>query len=300
MLVTGGMYVLKFWIKLVRPKLWLASIATLLIGLNYAFYIEGIIIWPNFVLVFIAVLIVGPLVSGGAVSINQYYDFEIDRKSSRPERFALVEGKIQKQNALILGFFLLLTAIPLSLYINFTAFLLTLIGIIISVIYSTPPIKLKNKPFIDSLINGVAYGILPTLMGWCLLRTLSIEPLIISIPSFLGMTSSHMLLAIPDEHIDRSFKIRTIAVFLGTKKTIIFAIMLLVTMFFLIGLYIVTKLLPIRTILVFPIGFFILREYLILYKKGISSIRIIFRRIAYLFILIGCIYGIIIYTSIMI
>ena len=295
-----GVYMLKFWIKLVRPKLWLASTATLLIGLNYAFYVEGNVIWPNFLLVFIALLIVGPLVSGGAVSINQYYDFEIDRKSSHPERFALVVGNIRKQNALILGLFLLLTAISLSLYINLFAFLLTLIGIIISVIYSAPPIRLKTKPFIDSLINGIAYGILPTLMGWCLLRTFSIDPLIISIPSFLGLTSSHMLLAIPDERIDRSFQIKTTAVFLGSKQTIVVASILLVSMFSLIGLYIVIKVLPILTILVFPIGFFILREYLRLYKEGISAIRSVFVRIAYLFILMSSVYGIMIFASIII
>ena len=44
--------------------------------------------------------------------------------------------------------------------------IIPIIGILVGIAYSVPPLRLKRIPFVDTFINGIAYGVLPFIAGW--------------------------------------------------------------------------------------------------------------------------------------
>ncbi|MCK5111971.1 MAG: UbiA family prenyltransferase, partial [Thermoplasmatales archaeon] len=77
------------------------------------------------------------------------------------------------------------------------------IGILVGIAYSVPPLRLKRIPFVDTFINGIAYGVLLFIAGWVIFGgALSTHVLVLALPVALIIASGHYLLAIPDAEID--------------------------------------------------------------------------------------------------
>ena len=111
--------------------------------------------------IFVAVVITGALhplhsvilacISGGIImagsnTINDYFDLDIDRVN-RPNR-PLVTGKLTARQAWTIAWIEFGVGISLSLFINFTAFLIALIVAAIIILYS---FQLKRLPLVGNL-----------------------------------------------------------------------------------------------------------------------------------------------------
>lgn len=255
------------YIRILRPKLWIPSVVSMFIGFVFALNIRSFSVFSSFHL-FLALLITGPFIGAGAVVLNQYFDYEEDKHSPKRKKYLLVTGDVDKKNAFIYAIFLLIMGVLVALYINFDVFVITSIAALFSVTYSTPPLRFKKRPILDSATNGICYGILPTSVGFSIASSFSSECLIICLPLFLGYTAGHMLLAIPDIENDKRFNLRTTAVVLGYKNTVIGAMSLFLFMIILLGIYVYMKIIPFGAIIVFPIGAYILKEHIELLRKG--------------------------------
>lgn len=102
--------------------------------------------------------------------LNDIFDYESDRRSPRRRAIwgATVDGMqraIVWRAALVMMPLVLLTAAATRNRDNFVA---TVCLLLIAWLYSVPPVRLKERPPLDSLANGCGYFLLPLAMGYSL------------------------------------------------------------------------------------------------------------------------------------
>jgi 4-hydroxybenzoate polyprenyltransferase len=230
--------------------------------------------------VFLAILITGPFIGGGAIVLNQYFDYEEDKHSSRKKKYPLVTGEFHRKNALTYAIFLLVMGSSVAFCVNLDVFIITSIAAFFSVVYSVPPFRFKKRMVLDSVTNGICYGVLPTSVGFSIVSSFSPKCLLICLPLFLGYSAGHMLLAIPDIENDRRFDLKTTAVALGFRNTVKGATSLFLSMIILLAVYVYMKVIPLGTVMIFPIGAYILKEHVELIRKGEEAMQNLYDRLS--------------------
>jgi len=242
---------IKAYVLLIRPKFQIPSIVSMLVGLLYSLY-SGSRYIPDSKLIAAAVLVTGPFVAGGALVLNQVCDYAYDRTSNK-RNLPIASGKIKRENGICLSLVLLSLGELASSVIGIQAAAATLMAIGFSIFYSVPPIRFKARPALDSLSNGLCYGVFPTLVGWTVVARFSFEAVYICIPLFLLFTGSHILLAIPDIHDDRGSRMMTSAAMLGQKAAIRIAGFLWLLTATLVTTFITVRLFPLQSSAVIPV-----------------------------------------------
>jgi 4-hydroxybenzoate polyprenyltransferase len=267
------------YVRILRPKLWIPSVVSMLIGFIFAFGMNSFSSSLPF-FVFMAMLITGPFIGGGAIVLNQYFDYEADKHSSKKRKYPLVTGEFQRKNALTYALFLLVMGTLVAFWVNLDVFIITLIAAFFSVVYSVPPFRFKKRMVLDSVTNGICYGVLPTSVGFCIISSFSSKCLLICLPLFLGYSAGHMLLAIPDIENDKRFDLRTTAVALGCRNTVKGAMSLFLSMIILLAVYVYMRVVPLSTLAIFPIGAYILKEHVELLRKGEEVMQNLYDRLS--------------------
>jgi geranylgeranylglycerol-phosphate geranylgeranyltransferase len=242
---------IKAYGSLIRPKFQLPSIISMLVGLLYSLY-SGSKYIPDFKLIAAAILVTGPFVAGGALVLNQVCDCAYDRASMK-RNLPLASGKIKKENGACLSLILLSLGELASLVIGAQAAAATVMAVGFSIFYSVPPMRFKARPALDSISNGLCYGVFPTLVGWTVAARLSFEAVYICMPLFLLFTGSHILLAIPDIRDDKESGMITSAVVLGQTNAIRTAGFLWLLTATLLATFITTRLFPLQSLAVLPV-----------------------------------------------
>lgn len=160
-------------------------------------------------------LVIYTCVLGGVYILNQIMDVETDRLNKK--LFILSGGYVAIKAAYIEMVVLWLLAIVLSIRFGSVFILFISISILMGVMYSLPPIKLKGKPILDTLSNGVGYGMINFAVGWLLLS--EFDPAMFGqfLPYFLSISAVFINTTIVDIEGDRRAKEITTAVFLGAS-----------------------------------------------------------------------------------
>jgi len=119
--------------------------------------------WPGTWLV-IATLIGGTLSAGGANTINQVADADIDRVMNRTKSRPLPTDRISARNALFFGAALgVLGFVWLLVTVNLLAAVLTTLGLLFYVFVYTLLLKRSSA---QNIVVGGAAGAVPALVGW--------------------------------------------------------------------------------------------------------------------------------------
>lgn len=119
--------------------------------------------WPPLNLV-LWTLLGGALAAGGSSALNQFIDRELDKNMQRTEKRPIPAGRMFPAEGLSFALALcLLSYFILASFINLTAALLSLAGIIYYVIVYS--ILLKNATVQNIVIGGGA-GAIPPMVGW--------------------------------------------------------------------------------------------------------------------------------------
>jgi protoheme IX farnesyltransferase len=149
---------LRDFIALGKPLIVALLLVTTLGGL-----VAGARAWPAPSLALWTVL-GGALAAAGASALNQYIDRELDQKMQRTARRPLAAGRLTPAEGLSFGIGLCLVSYYLLAgFVNFTAALLSLAGILYYVvIYS---VLLKHATVQNIVIGGGA-GAIPPMVGW--------------------------------------------------------------------------------------------------------------------------------------
>jgi chlorophyll synthase len=109
-------------------------------------------------------------------------------------------------------------AVLFSLLISISFTILIIISIGLAIIYSAPPIRVKNRAGLDVLLNCTGAGILCSFMGWIIEKPISEFPFFWLIPMFAGVAAIYIPTTIVDYESDKANNVNTITVLLGKKN----------------------------------------------------------------------------------
>jgi chlorophyll synthase len=216
------------------PLFWGVSILPYYMGWSFASnkiyptYIARILLLPDpfpaqdiyiELLIFLGgIIAIGPLLGGATILFNDYFDKNIDIHSIRKKNLPLIKGQIKYSAIFRLSIIFFLFSIILAFLISISFSFTIIICVLLSVIYSSPPLRLKERPGLDILTNAFASGILCTLAGWIIIKPLGEFPILWGIVSFFGVGAIYVPTTIIDYESDIKNKIRTLATFLGKNK----------------------------------------------------------------------------------
>ncbi|MCM8798264.1 MAG: prenyltransferase, partial [Candidatus Omnitrophica bacterium] len=227
-------------LRLIRYRFFLwAGIIPYLLGQVIAWHVHKTINWHYFCWGFLGIA----LVLAAVELLNEYFD----RKSGGERIFS-------EENPNIPGYFLplalcfLLLAFFISLYFTFKIgrliLLFSFLGFLATYFYVGPPIKWAYRG-LGELVIALSYGPLMVL-GSYYLQTERIDLLPIFVSLILGLLIFVLALAneLPDYYQDRLVGKRNIVVRLGRENAVRLFSLTLLSVFILIGLGIILKIIP--------------------------------------------------------
>jgi 4-hydroxybenzoate polyprenyltransferase len=202
---------LRFLIQVSRPIIWPVLPLVYGLGLNAS---HGEV---NAAAIVQMILLTFPMNLVGC-GLNDLYDYESDRRS--PRRRA-VWGAVVREEDRSLVTRAVWSMIPLILlgacltrnWINITA---TVLLVAVAWMYSAPPLRLKERPPLDSLANGLGYFLLPFVMGYSLAADPRAMPLRYYLLAFC-VCGIHSLATAADYEADLAAGHRTLAVAFGRR-----------------------------------------------------------------------------------
>ncbi len=166
-------------------------------------------------------LVIYTFVLGGVYILNQIMDIETDRLNRK--LFILARGYVTVKAAYVEMTALWLLAILISFKFGMIFFILIVVSIVVGVLYSLPPIKLKGKPIMDTLANGIGYGMINFAVGWLLVREFDPSMFGYFLPYFLSICAVFINTTVVDIDGDRQAGEMTTGVFLGANLAHIFS-----------------------------------------------------------------------------
>ncbi|UCG31272.1 MAG: UbiA family prenyltransferase [candidate division WOR-3 bacterium] len=160
-------------------------------------------------------LLVYTCVMGGVYILNQIMDIETDRMNKK--LFLLTGGFVTRRAAYTEMVILWTIAVVVSLWFGRLFLLFIVFSILMGIMYSVPPLKLKGKPILDTLANGMGYGMINFAIGWLLLSPFEPAMFIRFLPYFLSIGAVFINTTVVDIEGDRKAREWTTGVFLGAK-----------------------------------------------------------------------------------
>jgi geranylgeranylglycerol-phosphate geranylgeranyltransferase len=170
--------------------------------------------------------------TSGIFILNQYIDYEEDKKNYLKKDLPIASGNIRPIIGLTLSVIFISASLigaffaSLSLFVLFSFYVLLWIG------YSTPPICFKQRPLLDIIVCGFGSGVLPFLMGLQTSGQLSLDlsstwmfrrfqdAFFVAIPLFLVQSAGQLFQVAGDYEADLTAQIDTFAVKYGKKNSL--------------------------------------------------------------------------------
>jgi protoheme IX farnesyltransferase len=138
-------------------------IVALLLVTTFGGLVAGGRAWPSASLAFWTIL-GGALAAAGSSALNQYIDRDLDKTMQRTSRRPLPAGRLTPAEALSYGLALCLTSYYLlACFVNVTAALLSLAGILYYVVFYSMILKRSTD---QNIVVGGGAGAIPPMVGW--------------------------------------------------------------------------------------------------------------------------------------
>ena len=165
------------------------------------------------------------LLIGAVYIINQIFDRVSDLNNNK--LFFLPKSIIPVKTASIEAALLTASAFTISIYYLPGRFsLIMLFSLVLGILYSVEPVRLKKRAVFDVLANALGNGILNTLAGWVLVRG-EISGSMILLPYPFAVASVHLLTTLADIEGDRKNSLHTSGVTLGPAKGVFISAVLM-------------------------------------------------------------------------
>lgn len=209
--------------QLSLPEFWIVSIFPVYIG----YILASRNLFPT-VESFLALLIMGPLIMGSTLMLNEYFDRDIDRKNPRKANSPLIKGLIEPENALEAAIALMLIGSLTSFAISMPFTIVVVSCILLSLFYSAPPLRFKSLPGTDLMVNAVGLGVLCPLAGYFTVSApLEPFPLLYLIISTTGLGAAYISTTMVDYDVDRECGVNTISVKMGKRNAYLLGLVLI-------------------------------------------------------------------------
>lgn len=196
------------WDNFLRPSVCVYLIAV---------YVMGMLASGFFGAVHIAGAAAAALLCFASITTNHYFDREYDKKSSQLYRFPVAKGAISPFFAKFFSLILMLVPVAIAFFfLGYSALYLVIFGVFVVVSYSAPPLRMKIRPVLGLLWNGIGYGLLPFYLALLVSGVhITMQMRLFSLVPFLVAMSGHVLLQIRDISDDKKAGIRTTSTKLG-------------------------------------------------------------------------------------
>ncbi len=211
-------------IELADPVTWISPAIVTLFG-ALASGQEAGFQWTSgrdWAMALLGALVCGPLGTGFSQSINDYFDRDIDaiNDPERPIPAGLITLSEARLNWIVLGSATFLVSL---IFGNPLISLLAVLGIILSVLYSMPPVKLKKHFFLGPPAVGLGYVGMSWMVGHLIFAPLTWESVLVALIN--GALASGMLFLndIKSVEGDRLHGLQSLTVVIGVQKTLIIA-----------------------------------------------------------------------------
>jgi len=232
--IQDSFHTFRNYFKQMAPLFWGVSIMPFYMGWSlasnkvYPTYLAKILLLPDptpaqnmyieLAVFFVGLIAIGPLLGGATILYNDFFDRKIDTDSRRKKNLPLTKGAIKPNTIYYLSITLFIFAFILALLVSILFALLIFVCILLSIMYSSPMIRLKERPGFDILTNAIASGIICTIAGWVIIKPILEFPILWGIVSFFGVGAIYIPTTIIDFDPDTKKGVRTVATFLGKKK----------------------------------------------------------------------------------
>jgi 4-hydroxybenzoate polyprenyltransferase len=218
------------------------------------------------------------LLLGSVYIVNQIVDAESDRINKK--LFLIPLNIISVKSAIVISVILVFVTFSLAVLfrfgIVFEVFLLS--SLVLGILYSVKPVRLKGRPGIDVLSNAVGYGFLAFGMGWLTSSPFSSRLLLCSLPYLFATATIFSASTILDREGDRRDGARTTAVRFG-KSTVLAVCLVTLLLSFVSALFLFDVVIVVTSVLSLPLLFVALtggkREHITLYMRGASYVFIL-------------------------
>ncbi|HLG93621.1 MAG TPA: UbiA family prenyltransferase [candidate division Zixibacteria bacterium] len=152
---------------------------------------------------------------GAVYLVNQIFDKESDRINNKG--YFIPRDIIAVQEAVVLAVGLNLAALAVSLLISGYAFVLFIAIAILGILYSAPPLRLKDRAWMGLLANMLAHGSIVYLIGVGWNEDLEWRHLLHSLPYFFAVGAIYLNTTLPDVEGDKQVGKGTVAVAYGPR-----------------------------------------------------------------------------------
>ncbi|UCE37322.1 MAG: prenyltransferase [Thermoplasmata archaeon] len=164
----------------------------------------------------------GPFLGGFTLLYNDYWDSEIDATSRRKGLFPLPQGLLKPKTVLWTSLLLMSLALVFSFLVSLLFGFLVIFCIILSLAYSTPPVRLKNRAGLDVITNAFGSGLLCSIAGWIVVKPFMEYPWIWGLTSMSGVAAIYIPTTIIDYESDKKAREMTFAVRFGKNTAFFF------------------------------------------------------------------------------
>jgi len=158
------------FLELMRPLEWSKTFGNIILGIiAAAFYFQ-----PNFSFELISKILLAFISAGiclwsGLYVLNDYTDWKKDLGHEVKRKRPIPSGRVKPKEALIFSIALIILAFVFGSFLS-ALFLLCLLAMLINqLLYTTKPIKLKEKPIADLISGSLINPIFRFSCGWVLI-----------------------------------------------------------------------------------------------------------------------------------
>lgn len=205
-----------------RPRFWLYLAGPYFLGIVLGAHAKSEILNPIFLLFFLFFLFPANYF---LYAINDLFDGDTDKFNEKKDSHEQSTPNQREENLIkYLSIATVLIAIGLLvLRLNVQVTLWMILFLLLSFFYSAPPIRFKATPILDSASN-LLYAI-PGFIGY--IHASGVGPsLSVIILALFWTASMHLFSAIPDIEPDKKAGLKTTAVILGQKRSLIACLLL--------------------------------------------------------------------------
>jgi 4-hydroxybenzoate polyprenyltransferase len=178
--------------------------------------------------VIISAVVLGPFLGGATLLLDDYHDREVDVDNPRKVKLPMFKLQFNPKVLMKAAGILFAASLLLALQVSFLFFIIVCMLTILSISYSTPPMKLKSRGGLDLVTNMVGFGSLCSLAGWSLISPISDYPWLWLLPMLFGTGALYIPTTIADFESDRGTQVRSISVTLGEEEAKLMAIWFLI------------------------------------------------------------------------
>jgi len=157
--------------------------------------------------------------------LNDIYDYDSDRRSERRRRiWGAVVAESDRAFVWRACVAMALLLVAGAVFTRNAWNLAATCGFIVAAwAYSVPPVRLKERPLLDALVNGLGFFLFPFAMGY----SLGADPVAMPLKYYLlalSVCGIHALATVADYDADQAAEHRTLAVAFGRRAAAAFAL----------------------------------------------------------------------------